>query len=101
MAEVVYGDQAISAPLQNLVRILQSEDYGGTLYLGYPILTNVEGTVRVDALYVARDAGVVLFDAAHLNLNADNENEVGDLERAQDRFFAAIQSRAVSRHPNS
>jgi superfamily I DNA and RNA helicase len=91
MAEVVYGDQATSAPLQHLARMLQAADFSGTLYIGYPILTNIEGTVRVDALYVAQDAGVVLFDAAHLNLNADDANEVAELERAQNRFFAAIQ----------
>jgi hypothetical protein len=51
MAEIVYGDQAVSEPLQNLVRLFQDPIYSGTLYIGYPILTNIEGTIRVDARY--------------------------------------------------
>jgi superfamily I DNA and RNA helicase len=95
MAEIVYGDQAVSEPLQKLVELFQGPEYDGTFYIGYPILTNVEGTVRVDALYVAPNAGVVVFDVGHLSVQADDEAALADLQKAQDRYYAAIQSKLL------
>ena len=95
MAEIVYGEQAVSEPLQNLVQLFQNQNYSGTLYIGYPILTNVEGTVRVDALYVAQDAGVVVFDLEHLSVQPDDPSAVRQLQTIQDRYFAAIQSKLL------
>ncbi len=95
MAEIVYGEQAISGPLQGLVEIFQRPAYAGTLYIGYPILTNVEGTVRVDALYVAQSTGIVVFDARHLNARDDDVSVMLDVQSSQDRFFAAIQSKLL------
>lgn len=50
MADVVYGEQVLSGPLQELVSLFEKPGYDGTLYLGYPILSNVEGTVKVDGI---------------------------------------------------
>ena len=95
MAEIVYGDQAVLEPLQDLVRLFQDSAYGGTFYIGYPILSNVEGTVRVDALYVAQDSGIIIFDVSHLNTLLDDPTAISELQRAQDRHFAAIQSKLL------
>ncbi|ORE90944.1 ATP-binding domain-containing protein [Aurantimonas sp. 22II-16-19i] len=95
MADIVYGEQALTGPLQGLVELFQNEAYSGTLYVGYPILTNVEGTVRVDALYVAQDAGVVVFDLSHLNATAADQDAITEVQKAQDRYFAAVHSKLL------
>jgi superfamily I DNA and RNA helicase len=95
MAEIVYGDQAVSEPLQQLVALFQNDRYDGTLYIGYPILSNVEGTVRVDALYVARSSGVVVFEASHLQIAGSDRQEIEEIRQAQDRYFAAINSKLL------
>jgi len=82
MAEIVYGDQAVSGPLQQLVALFQNDRYDGTLYIGYPILSNVDGTVRVDALYVARSSGVVVFEASHLRVARSDEQEIEEIRQA-------------------
>jgi hypothetical protein len=83
MAEIVYGDQALSEPVQQLARLFQDNRYEGTLYIGYPILSNVEGTVRVDALYVSRASGVVVFDANHLHVAESDERGIEEVRQAQ------------------
>jgi superfamily I DNA and RNA helicase len=95
MAEIVYGEHAISEPLRRLVGLLDTDRYEGTLYIGYPILTNVEGTVRVDALYVSRPSGVVIFDANHLNVHCPDESAMEEVREVQDRYFAAINSKLL------
>ena len=95
MAEIVYGDQALSEPVQQLARLFQDNRYEGTLYIGYPILSNVEGTVRVDALYVSRASGVVVFDANHLHVAESDERGIEEVRQAQDRYFAAINSKLL------
>lgn len=95
MAEVVYGDEALSAPLQELAALFESDRFGGTLYLGYPILTNVDGAVKVDALYVSESSGVVIFDANHLELTKTDNKKLEDAQTAQDTFFAAINSKLL------
>jgi superfamily I DNA and RNA helicase len=95
MAEIVYGDQSISEVMRNLVRMLEPAEWDGTLYIGYPVLTNVEGTVRVDALYVSQSAGVVVFDTAHLDATRGNGPLIAEISAAQDRYFAAINAKLL------
>lgn len=95
MAEIVYGEEEFSEALRNLVNLLQAPEFGGTLYIGYPILTNIEGTVRVDALYVSPDAGVVIFDFENLGVTPDQVDAIVELQRSQDRYFAAIHAKLL------
>jgi superfamily I DNA and RNA helicase len=95
MADVVYGEQVLSGPLQELVSLFEKPGYDGTLYLGYPILSNVEGTVKVDGIYVSRDAGVVVFDSSHLEVSEADPIAIADVRTAQNRFFAAINSKLL------
>lgn len=94
-AEIVYGDQALSEPVQKLVDLFQNNGYEGTLYIGYPILSNVEGTVRVDALYVSPSSGVVVFDANHLQIDEADEKGLDEIRETQNRYFAAINSKPL------
>ena len=95
MAEIVYGDQSISDPIQKLIDIFESQDWDGTLYIGYPILTNIEGTIRVDALYVSINTGVVVFDAGHLDAARADSDSFEEIEAEQTRFFAAINAKLL------
>lgn len=95
MADIVYGEQALAGPHQGLVELLQAPEYSGTLYIGYPILTNVEGTVRVDALYVSQNAGVVVFDLSHLNVSPNDPEATAEVQRTQDRYYAALHSKLL------
>jgi len=68
MVEIVYSDRVASEPIQTLVKFFEDSAYAGTLYVGCPISNDVKGVVRVDALYVAKDAGVIVLDVSHLNV---------------------------------
>jgi superfamily I DNA and RNA helicase len=95
MAEIVYGEQAVSGVARELVRIFENADWSGTLYIGYPILSNVEGTVRTDALYVSQQAGVVVFDTNHLQVRQADEPMVDQVRNTQDKLFAALSSKLL------
>jgi len=95
MAEIVYGEQAVSEVARELIRIFESADWSGTLYIGYPILSNIEGTVRTDALYVSQQAGVVIFDANHLQVRQSDAGMIEQVRNAQDKLFAAISSKLL------
>ena len=95
MAEIVYGDQAVQEPLQRLVTLFENDHFSGTFYIGYPILANVDGTVRVDALYVSGSAGVVVFDLANLNFDPDRDGDVAEVQAIQNKYYAALQSKLL------
>lgn len=95
MAEIVFGEQALSAPMQQLVEVFKDDAYDGTFYIGYPILNNVEGTIRVDALYVSREYGVVVFETGHLDTTEDDDEAIDELGDLQNRYFAAVSSKLL------
>jgi superfamily I DNA and RNA helicase len=95
MAEIVYGEQAVSEVARELIRIFEGSDWSGTLYIGYPILSNIEGTVRTDALYVSQRSGVVIFDTNHLQVRQSDSGLLEQVRNVQDKLFAAISSKLL------
>lgn len=95
MADIVYGEQAVSGVARELIQIFERPEWTGTFYIGYPILSNVEGTVRTDALYVSRETGVVVFDTNHLTVRRPDDNAVEQVRATQDKLFAALSSKLL------
>lgn len=63
MVNIVRGPIKTYALSNMLERYFENRSYiEGTLYFGYPIVSDFEDTYKVDAMLVSPDHGVVLFD---------------------------------------
>lgn len=86
MLDLVVGEKKNPTAANQLINLLLEAPYTGTLYIGYPILSTADDTVVVDALLVARERGLVIFDL--------NEVSEETAERQND-LHAAVQRRLL------
>ncbi len=61
--EIIEGTSHKPASTSELLRILRDQDeVSGQLFTGYPIVATSEGPYPIDALMVAEDKGIIVFD---------------------------------------
>ena len=61
--DIVRGTNSKPASSEALAKFFaESRDYGGRLFIGYPIIAAPEGRFRIDALWLSPDHGIVIFD---------------------------------------
>ncbi|MDC7286561.1 ATP-binding domain-containing protein [Blautia schinkii] len=80
MSKQVLGDELIS--------IIDELELDGYLYLGYPILCGLERMIKVDALLVSRQCGLVIFD-----LDMFTENNISGKTELLDELYNNMESR--------
>jgi superfamily I DNA and RNA helicase len=83
--DVVWGRIENQLAATALVDALKSMNINGTLYLGYPVLPQVESSTTVEALLVALDPGLVAFGFPKGDLDVDT------LKLEQDGLAYAIE----------
>lgn len=59
MLNVVFGDARDRGSSNQLAQVLEAELTQGTLFLGFPVISNADETVEFDALLVAESVGIV------------------------------------------
>ena len=62
MITVINGVTSKQVLADELISILNTMNLDGYFYLGYPVLGGMDGKIRVDALLVCRQCGLVIFD---------------------------------------
>ena len=72
MITVINGVTSKQVLANKLISILNTMELDGYFYLGYPVLGGMDGKIKVDALLVCRQCGVVIFD---LEMSADDDIE--------------------------
>ena len=65
---------------------LTHSEYSGYLYIGYPIIGTVEGAYPIDAIWVSKEKGVVIF-------NLVEGKQLTDYESDQDDAFNKIEAK--------
>lgn len=65
---------------------LAHNEYSGYLYIGYPIIGTVEGAYPIDAIWVSKEKGVVIF-------NLVEGKQLTDYEANQDDAFNKIEAK--------
>lgn len=58
---VVFGDAKNRESSNQLALVLEQELHQGTLFLGFPVISNADETIQIDALLVAESVGIVAF----------------------------------------
>lgn len=65
---------------------LTHSEYSGYLYIGYPIIGTVEGAYPIDAIWVSKEKGVIIF-------NLVEGKQLTDYESDQDDAFNKIEAK--------
>lgn len=63
MINIIWGATKKPVASQQLAEFFQQHkhDYSGELYIGYPIIAAPEGAYPIDALWISREKGLVIF----------------------------------------
>ena len=72
MLTVINGVSSKQVLTDEIVEVLNSINLEGYFYLGYPVLGGLDGKIKVDALLVCKQYGLVIFD---LEMSADGNTE--------------------------
>lgn len=88
--EIIRGESKNRKPSEALAEHLAQVGIDGDLYLGYPVLSTSDDRVRVDALLVSPDHGLVAFQIAPED--PSTADDWAELVSSQDQLFAALES---------
>lgn len=81
---VVFGDARDRIVSNQLAQVLEGELVQGTLFLGFPVISNADETVEFDALLVAERVGIVA-----LLLHSDQPQQQGQWDALAEQQNAA------------
>ncbi len=62
------------------------EDFDGKLYIGYPILYSGENSIVIDALWISKKYGIIIFDLI------EKEQDCNDYAKRQDLIYSQLDS---------
>lgn len=67
----------------------KNDDLEGYLYIGYPIIGTADGPYPIDAMYLSKEKGLVIF-------NLVENNDINDFEEIQDDSFNKMEAKLKS-----
>ncbi|MBG9771391.1 helicase [Bacillus vallismortis] len=86
MVQVIRGASDKYASLQSLTEYFEKRtDIHGLLYVGYPIIGNVDGALDIDAMLISKEHGVLVFDLCE-------EVKVEDREEIRDELYNKLRA---------
>ena len=94
MLDIVTGQRRNVIASRKLAEALGRGNLSGTLYIGYPILSSVDGTKVVEGLLTSEEHGLVIFDL----LDTDNP-DAASVEERQNDLYAAVFQKLMSFKP--
>ncbi|WP_373215561.1 DEAD/DEAH box helicase [Ruminococcus sp. 5_1_39BFAA] len=92
MLTVINGVTGKKILADEVIAILNTMNLDGYFYLGYPILGGMDGKIKVDALLVCRQYGLVIFD-----LEMSSEEDIENKTSFLDELYNNMESR-LKRH---
>jgi superfamily I DNA and RNA helicase len=95
--DIVYGKKSNPVAVESLVDLLRDQDWEGTLYVGYPVLSSDDSAGVTDALLTCKEHGIVIFDLSIDNFIELPAGEIeGAIENRQKELRRRLNSRLVS-----
>lgn len=88
MINIIWGATKKPVASQQLSEFFQKHqsDYDGELYIGYPIIAAPEGAYPIDALWISRNKGLVIFSLIE-------GTSLGDYSEAQDESANRLETK--------
>ncbi len=90
MVTVIHGVTSKQVLADEMIAVLNTMDLDGYFYLGYPVLGGMDGKIKVDALLVCRQCGLVIFD---LEMSSADENGMEDKLSLLDNLYNNMEAR--------
>jgi superfamily I DNA and RNA helicase len=91
MVNIIRGDLSKPIASQQLASFFEDhEELEGTLYLGYPIIGTAEGGYQVDALFLSRKHGVIVFQ-----LVEGTQVDLDAVPEFQDESYTKLQAKLL------
>ena len=88
MITVINGVTSKQILANELISLLNTMELDGYFYLGYPVLGGMDGKIKVDALLVCRQCGLVIFD-----LEMSDKDESGNKIALLDDLYNNMEAR--------
>ncbi len=88
MLTIIRGVTTKQALAEEVIGILEKVGFDGYLYLGYPVLAGMDVALKVDALLVSKQCGLVIFD-----LDMTSDEKTGDKIELLDGLYNNMESR--------
>jgi superfamily I DNA and RNA helicase len=92
MLDIAFGEANGTQEAAELVRILRNANPTGTLYIGYPLLSALDGRLQIDALLTCEEFGVVAFDLSGQGDQSDGE-WAESLEKLHNDMFIGLETK--------
>ncbi len=89
MITIINGVTTKQVLAEELVAVLNTMDLEGYFYLGYPVLGGMDGKIKVDALLVCRQCGLVIFDL-EMSSEENIENKISLLDDLYNNMEARL-----------
>ena len=90
MVSIIRGTTQKPVSSDRLIRFFTENTHlDGYLYIGYPIISTVDGPYPIDAIYLSREKGLVIF-------NLVENRDIDGYEDAQDDSFNKMQAKLRS-----
>lgn len=91
MVEINKGISRKKASSEILIDFFtNNQGFDGYLYIGYPILFSGEESIAIDALWISKEYGIIIFDLI------EDANEYESLSVRQELIFSKIQSQLIA-----
>ena len=88
MLTIVRGVTSKQVLADDVIDILNTLNLDGYFYLGYPVLGGIDGKIKVDALLVCKQCGLVIFD-----LEMSTEESIAEKTELLDELYNNMESR--------
>lgn len=89
MITVINGVTTKQVLAEEIITALNSMDLEGYFYLGYPVLGGMDGKIKVDALLICKQYGLVIFDL-EMSSEDDIENKILLLDELYNNMEARL-----------
>lgn len=77
MLNIIVGATKKPLASEKLKNFFSNSNFEGHLYIGYPIIGTVDGTYPIDAIWISKNHGLVIFDLIE-NRNIENYQNTQD-----------------------
>ncbi|MBD5484983.1 MAG: ATP-binding domain-containing protein [Lachnospiraceae bacterium] len=88
MLNIIKGATNKQVLADELIEILEEMELDGYIYIGYPVLGGLDGKIKVDALLISKQQGLVIFD-----LDMSSDESVENKEILLDELYNNMESR--------
>lgn len=86
MINIIWGSTKKPVSSQQLAEFFQNNpQYDGHLFIGYPIIGTPEGPYPIDAIWLSKESGLLLF-------NLIEGKNLENYEQAQDDSFNTLEA---------